>query len=59
MVIKEGDKLPAGTSFQILGDGGPAVSVCYVAFDVSVFSIGGRDQMRGRGARGAGMGLNS
>eukprot|EP00904_Undaria_pinnatifida_P004588 jgi/Undpi1/1412/HiC_scaffold_11.g04803.m1 len=24
MVIKEGDKLPAGTSFQILGDGGPA-----------------------------------
>ena len=34
MVIKEGDKFPAGTSFQILGDGGPAVSVSLPASNV-------------------------
>lgn len=39
MVLKEGDKIPEGTSFQILGEGGPAVSVsaCFPKFSHIIY----------------------
>lgn len=32
MVLKEGDKFPMDSTFQILGEGGPKVSSFHVAF---------------------------